>query len=238
MSKRYFIGDPHFGHKLVAATRGFFKEDVNGKVEVDIEAHDMAVMQSIFDTVPQGSEIVFMGDLSIDKDSEKALFLMKVLTLRGYLLKLRPGNHDRVHPLHGNKVEHYMPAFKAVFSEILERSMEKIWDRTVYFSHFPVIGDRGETRYAEWRFPLSVLDKENAWSVHAHTHQETIVDKSRPKHVCVSWDVMRRPISEDEIKRVVLGQAGKRSIEKRASWGAQEGYRALAEQVKNREVRI
>lgn len=238
MSKRYFIGDAHLGHKLVAATRGFFKEE-DGDLVVDVAGHDAAVISSIKNTAPMGSELVFMGDLSVDSGWEHALELLEPFKFSGYRMILRPGNHDYVHPLHHNKVSKVLPKFYEVFDEIMERSIEKQWSRTLYLSHFPIIGDRGEReRYKEWRFPVEVLDKEQSWSIHAHTHQELITDPTRPKHVCTSWDVKRRPISEDEIKRVVLGQAGRRFLEVPTSWGSLEGYRELAEKAKRRELNI
>lgn len=238
MSKRYFIGDAHFGHKLVTATRGFFKEE-NGETVLDVAGHDAAIIKSITDYVPAGSELVFMGDQSIDKDWEHGLEMLEPLKLLGYRLVLRPGNHDWAHPMHYTKVSRVLPKFYEVYDEIMERSVEKQWSRTLYLNHFPIIGDRGSReRHKTWRFPVEVLDQENAWSIHAHTHQDLITDPSRPKHICTSWDVKRRPISEDEIKRVVLGQAGKRELSVKASWGSLEVYRELAEKAKRNELKL
>lgn len=238
MSERFYVGDMHLGHRHVAGTRGFFTKKSDGtSFEVDVDRHDSVVINSIIDTVPRGSTLILMGDNSIDANYNHALSILSTLKEHmGYRLELIPGNHDRVHPLHGNKVDQVWDSFANVFDRIQERVMLMEYSRRLYFSHFPVVGDRGSVRYAEWRWPKSVIDGNiNAWSIHAHTHQETLIDSTRERHICVSWDVKRRPLSETEIRKTVLQQVGKKFTQVPVHWGEQEKYRVLSEKLKRRE---
>lgn len=225
----YRVGDLHLGHKLVAATRGFFKDDG----QPDIPAHDNAVIQSIVDTVPHNSTLVLYGDNSNNRDWAHALNMLEgVKDQLDLNLELIIGNHDLIHPMH--RFDPLVRSeFHQVFDRIDERRIEKRWERTILSSHFPTHpgdDDRHSRKKDDpWRWPHHTLESERNWFIHAHTHQATLVTPERPNHICVSWDVQRKPISDVTIRQTVLMQIGKRRLHTPAHWGELEAYRQLAD---------
>ena len=238
MSEKYYVGDLHLGHRLVAATRGFIKKDGTA----DVDAHDRAVIHSILSNVPQGGTLRVLGDNSANNGWEHALSTMKELTYYGMILELIYGNRDKIHAAQRGIDYTVFKKHVEVFSWMGERLLEKKWGRKLFFSHYPNLrGD--DTRHREekdelWRWPKEILKDPLAWVIHAHTHQDTLVSDLRPNHVCVSWDVNRGPVSETTLKRVVMQKERKSVMYGKANWGSLEGNRELAGQIARHEIRL
>lgn len=234
----FYVGDLHLGHRLVAATRGFFAEDGTP----DTEAHDEAVVNSILETVPKGSVLRLLGDNSANNGYIHALSILSSLKYYEIILELIYGNHDKIHAAQKGIDYKVFADHVKVFSWMGERLREKKWGRSLYFSHYPsLMGNDSrhkEAKDALWRWPIEQVNGPNDWIIHAHTHQSTLIVPERPNHVCVSWDVLRRPVSESELKRVVLQQERVSRLTKPAHWGDLEVNRARANAIANHEVRI
>lgn len=235
MGNLWHVGDPHFGHMKVAKYRGFFTADG----EVDVEAHDEEVYRSIASKLSASDTVRFYGDLAIDNDWRGALDILKELkTVRPELrFELLYGNHDVIHPLHKRKVLAMFQAYAEVFDWMGERMHNKSdYGRSVHFSHFPAVNgdDRHSDKYKLWQIPAAALNltadpRHEDWVIHGHTHQKTMLNETRPNHLCVSWDVFRAPVSDNFLKRGILRQLGKKSLSTPVHWGFQEEFREHAE---------
>lgn len=155
----YFTSDLHFGHRKVAALRGF------GEHETATEAHDEALLARWHDAVREDDVVFVLGDVSAGgrTGTEHALGLLDLLPGRKRLIA---GNHDPVHPM--NREAHkWSAAFAEVFEFVAPFARVKVLGREVVLSHFPYYRDRGEPRYLQWR-----LRHEGVPLLHGHTHGE------------------------------------------------------------------
>lgn len=239
-SQTWYLGDIHLGHKLVAATRGFFNADGT----VDVEGHDRAVLQSILDNVNPGDTLRLLGDNSANNTWEYALDAVAGLRthIPGLKIELIYGNHDATH-MQRKGIDHdVFRSFADVYDWMGERAVVKLWGRTLYMSHYPTFhGDdprHTPSKDDKWRWNPSLMEHPNAWTVHAHTHQHTLTTPDRERHVCVSWDVLRKPLSENALKRIVLNQERQHVLTRAVGWGSLEENRELALRVSRREVRV
>lgn len=230
----WHVGDTHFGHNKVARYRGFFHEDGTANTA----AHDAAVYRSIADRLQPGDTIRLYGDVTFDADWRQGLDIMQQLKAEhpAIRLELLYGNHDPIHPMHRHHTLEVYQEYAAVYDWMGERLHNKAdYGRSVHFSHFPAVNgdDRHSDRYLLWQIPAEQLQfegKDNAtdWVVHGHTHQWTMINESRPNHICVSWDVLRGPVSDGTLKRAILRQLGKKRLSQPAHWGTWEQYRPWA----------
>lgn len=195
-----FSSDPHFGHQLVAAERGFGTT----------EEHDDAVLDSYRKAVRPSDTLWLLGDLDRGSDTDHSLALLAQLDCSKVLIL---GNHCAAHPLHRRartKFRHYLDVFDWVtpFASVKTNGTELL------LSHFPYEGDHPdrEDRHVQWR-----LRDLGAPLVHGHTHQLDPWVPERPNQVCVSWDAWRRPATLHELN-LLLGVepaiAGKSAVEK------------------------
>lgn len=231
----WHIGDPHFGHAKSAKYRGFYTPSN----EADVEAHDSTIYNSITAHLSDGDTVIFYGDLSFIADWKYALNLVEQLKRERQNLTfwLLPGNHDMIHPMFEEKILEAYPYYTAIFDWIGERFYTSTrYPHPVYLSHFPAINgdDTHSQKYERWQLPGAVVQQyhgaaETPWVIHAHTHQKTFAHRSRPHHLCVSWDVFRAPVSDAFLTRAINGELDNATYyENVAHWGELEQYRAQA----------
>jgi calcineurin-like phosphoesterase family protein len=122
-------------------------------------------------------------------------------TLNGRI-NLIPGNHDYIHPMHGNRAKKWMDAYSQYFEEImpLHKINRTLYGHSVILSHFPYHADHTvEVRYPEWRpvdegFPL----------IHGHLHGSSPTSPDRPRQVDVGLDAWGlRPVHVDEVRTLL-----------------------------------
>lgn len=187
------MSDIHLFHPKVAEYRGF----------QTVEEHDEAIINSIISTVPAGSEIHLLGDLSTGgTESElQALAMLtdlkrwrKGLVKNPFTLHLKPGNHDSVHAMHKNSHRKH-DQFRAVFESIELFGHIKLAGHHVLLSHFPYTRDRGRPRYTQWR-----LRDEGLYLVHGHTHSD---QRFHDREINVAWEAWQRPVSGHEIAQYI-----------------------------------
>ena len=114
MSKVYFIGDLHLGHKSICKFSGALRGGCT-----TIEEHDAWIMEQWNSTVNKNDLIYVMGDVAFDKDR---LPLLKRMKGNKHLIL---GNHDKF------SLNHYKPFFNKIHG--FEKYKGKAW-----LSHAPI----------------------------------------------------------------------------------------------------
>jgi calcineurin-like phosphoesterase family protein len=199
----FFTSDLHFGHRKVAALRGF------GEEPASVLAHDEEISARWRGIVSEGDVVYVLGDLSAGgrAGTEHALGLLMGLPGRKRLIL---GNHDPAHPMN-REAWKWSERFGVVFEQVAPFARTKVLGREVVLSHFPYERDRGETRYAQWR-----LRDEGLPLLHGHTHGEerlTVTPRPAPAgspgrvevHVGVdAWGLS--PVT-DEVVAMLLARA-------------------------------
>lgn len=114
----FFIGDTHFGHKLIAKVRGFGE---------DVEAHDEFIIEQ-WNSVVKPKDIVWhLGDVAFGKEN-----LSCIARCNGNK-KLVMGNHDQY------ATEEYLKYFHKLFGVIRYKEM--------VLSHVPIHPNSLEYRW-------------------------------------------------------------------------------------------
>lgn len=196
MPEQFFISDLHLQDRKCAEYRGFR----------NVEEHDDAIIESIISTVPAGSEIHILGDISrgTAEAEDKALKLLadlkvwrKGLVNNPYTLHLKLGNHDSLHAMHRNSHRRHAK-FRAVFESVELFGQIKLGGEHVLLSHFPYTRDRGRPRFTQWR-----LRDEGMYLIHGHTHSD---QRFHGREIHVGWDAWQRPVSGHEIAQYIAKQ--------------------------------
>lgn len=191
MSSTWFTSDLHFGHRLVAGHRGFFKDDAP-----DTEAHDEHIVSVWNSLVKPQDRVWILGDMSMR--GPKA-FGPYVERLNGTLF-LISGNHDEVHPMFRDsykKQRAWLNYFESVQSAARIRVNN---GREVLLSHFPYTGEGARTgpdRHTQWR-----LRDEGTPLVHGHTHdsqQGLSFSEEGTAMLHVGWDKWNAPVSQRDL---------------------------------------
>ena len=206
----HLTSDTHLGHRLMTWERGCAPGSSGpGDVSaVQVEAHDEEIVTRWNRHVRPGDIVWHLGDLSLVAPRRLAGIVPR---LNGRI-RLVLGNHDRAHPMAGEKSV-------AALTETLDLGVE--WAGTmatakipptrkhgrrngsvphrVVLSHFPYAADHtDEPRADQWR-----LRDEDAVLLHGHLHTEVATDAPRPRQIHVGWDTWRRPVTADEIAQSI-----------------------------------
>lgn len=191
MGTRWYSGDWHFGHAMVARHRGYGD---------DIARHDADLIRYWNTKVRPGDDAWILGDLFLKNPAD---MLPVVAGLNG-VKHLITGNHDRCWPGHRD-AHRYRGAYLEVFATVQEFARHKIAGQSVLLSHFPYCGDHTETeRYLEYR-----LRDTGGWLLHAHVHGGWL---QRGRMINVGADAWRMcPVRLDDIEALLA--AGPRGLE-------------------------
>lgn len=190
MPATWFIGDLHFGHALVAETRGFR----------DTAEHDAAIRRRWDRQVAAGDVVHVLGDLS-SGGAEAERYALEVLRGLPGRKRLVAGNHDSVAGMHRSPSPRTR-MFREVFEQISDYGRVRINRESILLSHYPYRsqGDgpaRGESRYDQYR-----LVDHGARLVHAHTHHNHPTSGSvTGRELCVSWDAWRRLVNLGDVQK-------------------------------------
>lgn len=212
MTTTFFTSDSHFGHRLMALLRGFAptasrQEDVT---ERQLAAHDWSIVDAWNRAVAPDDIVWHLGDLTL-KNPELIGDLLSALNGRKRLIV---GNHDRAHPMFGEKAVAAQGALQAVgFEYVASMATVKIPPTKQYLaaaggsapahrvllSHYPYDGDHTEgERGRQWR-----LRDEGGVLLHGHTHSCEAVHSSAAREIHVGWDAWGRPVAAHEVAAAV-----------------------------------
>ncbi|MDN5898954.1 MAG: metallophosphoesterase family protein [Brachybacterium sp.] len=206
----YFTSDTHFGHRLMVRERGHapvtrFPRQASDE---EVDAHDEEIVASWNRHVQPEDTVWHLGDLSLVAPRRLAGIVPR---LNGRI-RLVLGNHDRAHPMAGEKSI-------GALRETLDLGIE--WAGTtaaakipptrelgcrngsvphrVVISHLPYEADHtDDPRAVQWR-----LRDEGAVLLHGHLHTDTATDPSRPRQIHVGWDTWHRPVAAHEIAQII-----------------------------------
>lgn len=194
------VSDLHLGHRLVAETRGFSNTG----------DHDRVVLDGLR-TVPDGSVLLCLGDVSVRKDAYALECLAALKAEKNLTMWLIPGNHDRIHPMFGwDSVAEWTPRYREVFDVIALDLQVRIGRWQVLLTHIPrasgkdAVPDPHQTpQLARW------AGREGFdCTVHGHTHSQVPV---RRKHVNLSLEATGlAPVSPERLEELVTQAARSR----------------------------
>lgn len=202
-ARTFFTADTHFGHRLMALHRGH-APGAGSRDDVTLEhvrAHDEDIVASWNSVVSDKDVVWHLGDLTLKHAAEIADILRRLNGRNRLVL----GNHDRVHPLFRERAI-------AAQQELLRSGVEYVCTAAratipggnsgrlpVMLSHFPYrTASQDDHRFRAWQ-----LEDVGDWILHGHTHSHLAVDADLPRQIKVGWDAWRRPVSADEILRLI-----------------------------------
>lgn len=173
----YVTSDLHLGHRTVATVhRGF----------PSVEAHDLAILSGIANTLSAGDRLIVCGDLSSGTHRQEALALKKIAPLTEFFrIDYLLGNHDTPHPRNPDALER-LPLFTNVFASVTTAASLRIPGMKgvrLWLSHFPYRGD-GDRYSPEDRYPETRLhDNGVDWLLHGHIHTDQHWTADRSLHI-------------------------------------------------------
>jgi calcineurin-like phosphoesterase family protein len=198
----WFTSDLHVQHVLMAALRGFRKEDANGNLVGDPDAHAEAIIEIINSMVRHDDILWCLGDMTLGKLSSG----LKILSRINGRKQLVYGNHDKGSPIHQNawKIQgQYLEVFESV-QAYAKLKMAGVTN-SVLLSHFPWNGDGEGSRDLEERYSQFRLNRDPSVPrvlIHGHTHSDLRVDG--PDSIHVGWDAWKRPVHLDEVRELAI----------------------------------
>jgi calcineurin-like phosphoesterase family protein len=203
---RFFTSDLHFGHRNIIeyCNRPFWQG-----MQPDVDRMDEALIANWNNTVGDDDEIEVVGDLCMGR---LELSLAKAKRLRGKK-KLRPGNHDKCHPMY-KKYMDYVELYERAGFEILAPHGTDVITAPggqqfpVQVNHFPHFGESRPSR--EDRFSGLRPTDDGGWLLCGHVHDAW---KVRGRMLNVGVDVWGlRPVSEDEIGALIYWEEQARNV--------------------------
>lgn len=206
----YFTSDTHFGHRLMTRERGYAPgarcpDEVAAE---HVKEHDEEIIALWNRHVRPEDTVWHLGDLTLIAPRRLAGIVPR---LNGHI-RLVLGNHDRAHPMAGEKsigalretldlgIEWAGTVAAAKIPPTRERARRNgSAPHRVVLSHFPYEDDHTEDpRAAQWR-----LRDEGNTLLHGHLHTDAATDPSRPRQVHVGWDTWHRPVAAHEIAQII-----------------------------------
>lgn len=171
VSEVWFTSDPHIGHRLVAAHRGFG----DGPTQVlpeDADEHDAYLAKEWDKRVKPDDHVWVLGDMSAGGTAAQG-YALSWLVNRPGTKHLIAGNHDGCHPMHRN-AHKWLPVYLTAFETVQVYARRKINGHNVMLSHMPYDGDHYDAdRFTQYRLPDEGLPL-----LHGHTHSTGVVTRS------------------------------------------------------------
>lgn len=177
-----YLGDPHLGHKKIYIPRGFDTQ----------EAHDAAVIDSIFQGLKSRDVLYLTGDICFG-GADGFVRLMREGAKRNidefkrrpvpddwrpaFIIKVAQGNHDGFNMLMSLYLDEWIDSFGASYER-------KTKAGNIIISHIPLQLDR-------W-----------AYNIHGHLHEKI---REEREYLNSSWEQYRRPVTFEELLYSNLG---------------------------------
>lgn len=197
---RWFTADTHFGHANI------LRFEPN-RPWVETNQMNLGLVERLASQLRPGDEVWHLGDAALGQLDGSLPFL----AMLGVPVTLVAGNHDRVHPYHGDRAERFIEIYREkcrLAGLVLTNTRLTLADGSeVQLSHFPypdpslagredrhgrVIGDK----FAEWR-PVD----DGGWLLCGHVHGAW---RQRARQINVGVDAWGgRLVSEDALVHLI-----------------------------------
>jgi calcineurin-like phosphoesterase family protein len=185
----WYTADLHLGHfNIIRYT---------GRPFDGVDQMNEALVAGWNDVVAEDDTVWVLGDFALGTIADT---LPLASQLRGRKILLT-GNHDRCWVGHGRRADGWTDRYlDAGFSEVVQGTVTaSVGGRRVLLCHFPYEGDSLDVdRHVDHRPP-----DRGEWLLHGHVH-ERWGQNGRMINVGVDATAFR-PVSEDEIARVIAG---------------------------------
>lgn len=168
----WLTSDLHLGHALLTNLRGFSS----------IKQHDEAILRNLQRHIQPEDTLWILGDMALGG----WVTTIQPLSRLPFTVHAILGNHDRPAPNMSNHLAH-LENFTALggFASVQTEATIEFEGQTFLMSHYPIQGDHGPDRYAEFR-PADT----GMTILHGHTHASekvTFTDKGT-KQIHVGLD--------------------------------------------------
>lgn len=174
---KWFSSDLHLGHKKIAQERGFDITSDSWQLDMNME-----IITRVNSSVMEDDEFYILGDLSF-MNYESTLFYLELIKCKNiYFIR---GNHD------GDKI----------FKNLIP--LRFVWIKDYYKLKIEDDDSKGGFRHLVlFHYPMLTWDRAHygSWHLHGHCHG-SLDPKFISTRMDVGWDVWRRPISYEDIKR-------------------------------------
>lgn len=143
-----------------------------------IEEMDSAIIETINSMVKEEDRLFILGDISFHNNKKTAELLSLIRCKNLHLIR---GNHDNEKML--SKLENYF-----------------IWIKDYY--HLKIVENEIKYYLIMFHYPMIVWDRSHygSWHLHGHCHG-TLEIGDNSTRMDVGWDVWKRPITLEDIKR-------------------------------------
>lgn len=193
---RWFTSDTHFGHANILT----FEPD---RPWAETDRMNIGLVERLASELRPGDEVWHLGDVALGQLD----FSLPFLAMLGVSVTLVAGNHDRIHPYHGERAERFVEVYREkcqLADLVLTNTRLPLADGTeVQVSHFPypdpslagredrhgrLVGDK----FAEWR-PVD----DGGWLLCGHVHGSW---RQRARQINVGVDAWGgRLVAEDTL---------------------------------------
>lgn len=207
-NKIFLLADLHQSHKNIVKGRSNWTNKDACRDFENVKEMNETILKSINDTVSVYDTLIFVGDLSFCHERETMLFLDKIKCKN---LKFIWGNHDqKIKEDKGVVFKQDGMLVKEMFG------IPIVGETTIYFKNiFQEFHERMEINHNGTyiivdHYPLDAWNHSLRGSIMCHGHVHGALDTSDLnmyyKRLDVRWDTLQRPISLDEIVKMMKGR--------------------------------
>jgi calcineurin-like phosphoesterase family protein len=196
--RTFYSSDLHFGHRLVAGKRGFWKHvSADGPPEPDTELHDATLIATWNATVKPSDTVWVLGDVTLRGFMDVKMSIFRLNGIKHLVL----GNHDEGHPAHRGSHKK-LALYRGAFESVHTSESVRLEGQDVLLSHFPYDGDgKAEDRFVQWR-----LRDEGKAIIHGHTHLPGQLTRSKAGSLQIhvgldAWEM--KPVPEAIVMRML-----------------------------------
>ena len=218
LSETWFTSDLHFGHKnIIRFCDRPFQEygnldehRLNSATDLQVNEMNEIIIRNINDKVRQEDNLWILGDIAMG-NIDNTLKLVERITCQN--ITIVAGNHDRCHPVNGEKHKKWVQRYKKLNNVVSLHLTNTTFsfpgtNSTVQVSHFPYglwensHDRRGEEldgkndRYEKWR-PLD----NGEWLLCGHVHEKW---RQKGRQINVGIDAWGgSPVSSKQILSII-----------------------------------
>lgn len=149
----------------------------------NVDLMNLSIIEGILDICKPNDDLYIIGDLSFANADITNELLSR---LKGINLYLILGNHDNEKLI--KKISHHF-----------------VWIKDYY--HMKIKDEDKNQHLILFHYPMLTWDRAHygSWQIHGHCHG-SLFDEYESTKIDVGWDVWRRPIAFEDIKRYMLNK--------------------------------